>query len=298
MELGYADLPRRKVVSSPYLEKCINSYGIVTTCTTTNRWLLVKGRHTFTFRYILYGFYQPVHIAQLLQYLTQDEVRSFKYIAESCNLEEARSRYAELYAKVNEKEPSSFYAFERLYDIRDDFLKYEEHVNPTTLPFSIPMGRARYREDTIETAIREFKEETGFEIVDKVDPRPIRLETQAVTDKKYNIKCWLYCIEKEFDLENSTTFDTDEISERRWIYLDLDNTPSSISLKECSYVKLSTEDDIYLDVETVKICKIALQRVKSQSSSSVSHGSSPINQSQTSDSSGTSKQEKSDHSLT
>lgn len=63
---SYLELPSRRIISSPFFEKPLRSYGIVAYCEETKKWLLVQRQHTPEFIITMRGSYRCSDIPRLV----------------------------------------------------------------------------------------------------------------------------------------------------------------------------------------------------------------------------------------
>lgn len=209
----YSDIPRRNVISSPFYDRKITTYGILTHAKSTNRYLLVQGNYSLGMAYLMHGQYRPVHFDKLKYYITKKELNILKNIVFNEDSELYRNHYMVMYGR----EPPSLYAYGRLLDIKEDILELDIDRCLEDVLFGIPKGRLNPREDTITAAIREFTEETGIQVVKHVNPEPYVYETPGIVGNIYELKCWVYQIEDEMDLTDTEVRNKNEITERLWL---------------------------------------------------------------------------------
>lgn len=262
----YSSLPRRMIITSSHREKKINSYGILAYAKDTKRWLLVQCNYSPGMNYILYGAYRPVYLESLLLNLNQEELSIIKSIVGPDDPEEGLERFESYYEKELGKPLKTRYPFDRLMDLKKEIMGFggeTESQNPETTPFGVPKGRAKYKEEPLTAAIREFAEETGLEIETPSHNESVYVENPGLTGKRYRIKCWIHVFEEEPDLSAYKEFDTMEIKSREWVTIEDDDLPNSFILSTYPTAKTKTGKSIYLDYESVMLIKQAITIVKS-----------------------------------
>lgn len=209
--MEYKDLPRRTIITSPFNEKPITSYGIAVIARDTKRCLLVQSNYSIGISYLFHGFYKPVHFDKIKSYITKSEIKILKDIVSSNNIE----IFNEQYKKIYNKYPSSTYSYDRLIDIKDDIIEIDSNTLLDNVLFGVPKGRNMYREKSDDTATREFNEETGFTI-NNLSKYPYKYVTPGIAGNNYELNCWIHVIDKEFDLNEEEVKDKNEICNRIW----------------------------------------------------------------------------------
>lgn len=163
--------------------------------------------------YLIHGYYQPVHFNQIKYYLTKEETTILKRIVSDEDIELFQQQYHKMY----HRDPPSLYSYHRLLDLKDDILELDIKYQLDSVLYGIPKGRINPKEDSILAAIREFKEETGISIITNINPEPITYQTEGVAGGIYQLKCWIYEVDSEIDLNETKVGDTREISNRTWV---------------------------------------------------------------------------------
>lgn len=209
----YADIPRRTIISSPFVDRPITSYGILAIAKKTGRSLLVQSNYSLGLSYLMHGYYQPVHFQRIKHYLTKDEANMLKRIVFNEDNELFNQQYYQMYHRM----PPNDYSYQRLLDLKDDILDLDSTICLDQVLYGIPKGRLNPKEDTIIAAIREFKEETGIKIVNNINPEPYVYKTPGVAGGTYQLKCWIYEVDDEIDLNQTEITDTHEICHRKWV---------------------------------------------------------------------------------
>lgn len=240
----YSDIPRRKIISSPFADRPITSYGILAIAKKTGRCLLVQSNHSLGMAYLMHGYYQPTHFNSIKHYLTKQEADTLKKIVFNEDLELFTNQYRTMY----HRDPPNNYSYQRLLDLKDDILEIDTTTCLDGVLYGIPKGRLNPKEDTIIAAIREFREETGIKIVSNINPEPYVYKTPGVAGGTYQLKCWIYELEDEVDLNTVEITDKQEICHRMWV---------TIPQVGDSYVEgefnCDKELDVYIDNESTAL---------------------------------------------
>lgn len=189
------------------------SYGVLAIAKTTGRCLLVQSNHSLGMAYLMHGYYQPVHFDRIKHYLTKNEASMLKQIV----FNEDISLFKQIYQKMYHYEPNTLYPYYRLLDIKIDILDLDASLCLEEVLYGIPKGRLNPREDSIIAAIREFKEETGIKVINNINPEPYVYKTPGVAGGTYQLKCWIYELDDEIDLNSIEIKDKDEICHRLWL---------------------------------------------------------------------------------
>ena len=212
----YSDLPRRCIIASPFSNKPISSYGILVIARETNRCLLVQGNYSLGLSYLMHGYYKPVHFEAISSYLTKEEVYFLQKLVSLPKLEGIKlfnQKYLEMCGSL----PSSVNAYQRLTDIKQDILDIDYESALDSPLFGIPKGKKLHMEKYEDAAKREFNEETGFNIKSLDKAKLIKYRTPGITGIDYELNCWLYVVDKEFELDDSRIKDKREISRCEWV---------------------------------------------------------------------------------
>lgn len=256
----YKDLPRRSIIKTIQKEgdscRKINTYGVLAK-TKDNKWCLVRTRHTAAISYILHGAYQPVHFSSLLKAISRKELNLLKSI-------ETLEDFKEVYRKIFNCECRGEYAYLRLSDLKEELylddipniLKPTIEIPEDTL-FTIPKGRRISEENTRDTALREFYEETGLTGANgKLSENSILVETTGFADRRYSIEIWGLSLNSEFDLNDIPYPDKREIVERKFIQFNPDEFPNATV---GPFFTSNSEDKDLIDKEVLMLAKKAIK---------------------------------------
>lgn len=245
----YKDLPRRSIIKTVQrdgdLYRKIHTFGVLAKINGTNKWLLVRTRHTAAISYLLHGAYQPVHFSSLLKSITLRELKLLRSI-------ETFEDFRAVYRKIFECECRSNYGYIRLLDLKEELYFDDVTDNqPDDTLFSIPKGRRILDENSKLTALREFYEETGFTTGDGVlSEKSIIFETTGLADRRYSIEIWGLTLKEDADLSKVPYPDKREIVERKFIEIDPDKYPKATVGQH-----LKSDSGELLDRETIMLIK-------------------------------------------
>jgi hypothetical protein len=240
----YDNLPRRKIVSSPFPRKEIISHGIVGICKNTNRWLMVKPRFTTSFKYIIFGAYRRVYLLELLQNMTKLEIKKIKSVVSTSDIR----YYGDIYANVTGLNTEFLYGYYRLLESKDDIMGYDLSDNIREPPYEFPKGKSEPGENSISVAVREFSEEIGYKLCGNIHPSSIEHHVKGIAGRNYKMKCWLCEISLEMNLKDANESKNVEIEHRAWV--DAKNA----NMAERFPVVLSAENEkINITSETLEL---------------------------------------------
>ena len=246
--IPYHKFPSRIIVKSPFQKRINVSYGIVAYAWDTRKWLLVQHRYTLQFVNILRGSYRNSELPFLLQGLTTKELEQLRELTlDSFNF---NSIFFRIFPQLCVED--EIYGKERFFANGTLFLGYKPSDNQPANPgWMFPKGFTRSKiENSVDCALRSFKEETGLEITRKEksffgrDPFCERdeSETEAIgcLQQRYETRCWLAIFMKERPLPRES--DMDEHSQKRWVSESeamslLDNKKQRILLEAKELIK-------------------------------------------------------------
>ncbi len=228
----YIDLPNRLIISSPFCDRPLISYGIIAYCSSTRRWLLVNRRHSPEEIFMMRGSYRNCEIPRLLNGKSRDELsRDEKSIGNEAYF---RDRFI---STIGTSEKDCQYAWERFNEAQPLISRYLREISgkPTT-GWLFPKGRMFSPYETpYKCALREFQEETGISILEYssresgksnlwkkgvhlVSPRPLVESFRASNGRIYETRCWIYVFEKEIEPPPISDLNLPgEIGDRRWV---------------------------------------------------------------------------------
>ena len=159
---AYTSLPGRVIISSPFLERSLVSYGIIAYARDTSRWLLVNRQNSPEFIVLVRGSYRLSEIPRLLPGLCVTEVDTLKRVLA------AEQHWEPLFSVVFRKTVDGsakdyVYArtrFEEVIPLLKESLASMTGKQETEWLW--PKGRlASASEVPYRCAVREFSEETG-----------------------------------------------------------------------------------------------------------------------------------------
>jgi len=220
----YQDLPHRLIINSPFCEKPLVSYGVIAYCQETNRWLLVKRRHSPEEITMMRGSYRNSEIPRLLKGKSKEELdRDRSSLQDESHF---RNRFI---STIGSSIKDLHYALIRFNEAKHII---QDHIITTegesTTGWLFPKGRLyTIYETPHRCALREFHEDTGISISPKgsspyethlVSTKPLIETFRAVNGRIYETRCWVYVFNKEITPPPIIDLDTPgEIGDRRWV---------------------------------------------------------------------------------
>jgi 8-oxo-dGTP pyrophosphatase MutT (NUDIX family) len=207
---SYASLPDRRIVFSPFPRRRIVSFGTIVYCLKSQRWLLVRTRHSYAFNTIMSGMFQKSDVPVIISYLTQNEFSILQQIYHGKT--SWRSHSISMHSAETEMR----------FNERWELVKSHIQRPPTTplalsTPWTFPKGRIENHEAPYKCALREFSEETGLSaslLGIPAFPEIIGESYVSYDHFVYETKCWLFCLPEEPALTQPNGID--EIAERKW----------------------------------------------------------------------------------
>lgn len=208
----------RIITSSPFENTKIISYRLIVLAKTTNRCILVQRKHTVEFLLLLLGHYRPAFLSLLLNLLTEEEYLIVQQLVKDKN------QFKDLFIGIGLDEKDLEYAYLRFNEsacqIENFILKNKQPVGKLTYHF--PGGRFSLEDkNELECAKREFVEEVEVELPPSVyvSSDPIIIDTLKTLSscKMIESQCWIYVVEKEFDLP--VVNNHIEVNDRKWVDL-------------------------------------------------------------------------------
>lgn len=138
--------------------RTILSAGVIRICRKTGRILAIKKRHTVAFFHLMYGIYVKADIPFLARDLSIDELLPL--------FDEDGTNFTTIFKKTyGAKDEDSFFGVHQFTRFVDIWKKCCSSCL-TSIPWTIPKGKSIDPESLVDTAKREFFEETGI----KFDP--------------------------------------------------------------------------------------------------------------------------------
>lgn len=196
----------------------ITSLGIICYRYNNNKieYLLIQRKDSLGYVDFLrgkYSEYNDFHIRNIMREMTNDEIKQIK-----------ESEYEELWDILWNKKNEPF-------DIKNkekmNFIKYNKEnlliSNGWIQPeWGFPKGRRNYREKDLDCALREFREETGYDtsklnILHNV--QPIEEVFTGSNLKSYKHKYYICNIQHKYTL-NELNFQKNEIGNMKWCSLE------------------------------------------------------------------------------
>ena len=208
---SYLELPSRRIISSPFFEKPLRSYGIVAYCEETEKWLLVQRQHTPEFIITLRGSYRLSDIPRLVAGYSSLEFEKIQSLLRSLSVETPPGcgMFPSLFqATISNNERDLIYGATRFLEVvpifriecqkwihrdsRPEWLwpkgRMHSTVSKPTYPHRnnhSPSGQVisdrQKKETPFRCALREFSEETGIIIHDCINPSELELSHKAST---------------------------------------------------------------------------------------------------------------------
>lgn len=258
-------IDRPLVIQIPFQQKLRCSYGVALFCRMTQKWLCVYPRDTIESRLILSGDFSMAEIPFLVHQLSDTELHYLKtsYFDDVANGRCCHNGFSKWFV---------------LNMARNDLEKAVDHVlsersKITGRPghFGFPKGHEELQENSFQSALREFSEETGwsFEIIDE-DGVYLRAQHQRIPCTifkryvshvhsscmgiPYKTSVWIAVVDEE--PPPTAAVDVNEIREVRWL-----------NSEECH--TQFREKDLFLKVER-QMRNTLLSMASSASSSSLS----------------------------
>ena len=202
----------RLIISSPYKNKTITSYGLIVYALDTKRTLLVKRKHTVSFLFIINGYYRDAYLYDYINNITDEESRKLKKCFKS------KRYYKYLYKNIGNNVYYFEYSYKKFYK---NLYLIENIYNNTIftnvkLEWNWPKGKINNRETFLDCAKREFKEEIDCDL-----PEPFAISNEwlkdcfiAIGGKNIESKFIIYIINNEFEVKKPLFHP--EVSNRKW----------------------------------------------------------------------------------
>jgi len=215
----YNNLPRRKIISSPFPKKEIISHGIIGFCKKNNKFLMIKPRFTTSLKYVIFGAYRIVYLLELLQNMTKCEIDDIQSIIKNVDTK----KYNDIYFNITGSSVKNWYGYFRLIESSNDILDYNNNLNLLEPPYEFPKGKSKHKEDSINTATREFHEEVGHKLVGNINSCSVDHYVKGLSGRNYKIKYWICELSNEINLNDVNNIENVEIKKREWIDLNFSN---------------------------------------------------------------------------
>jgi len=218
-------LPTRIIVNSPFSQRHLISYGLAVFALDTRRWLLVRPLTTPNFSSIVRGFYRVSELKNMTKHIVHVERESLlTCLRAKDSAKEFENLYARLFAlhapeEAAEDARDRAYALQRFLDARRELLSaLESDECAAVIEWTWPKGRRNGANETnLETAVREFEEESGISSRDIhiITNEPLVEFYKSNNGRVYETQCWVGVVEREAQLPPITA--VGEIGDRRWI---------------------------------------------------------------------------------
>jgi 8-oxo-dGTP pyrophosphatase MutT (NUDIX family) len=157
----YGELPNRLILKSPFCDKPLISYGVIPYCQATQRWLLVKRRHSPEEIIMMRGSYRNAEIPRLLEGKSKTELAKDR--ATLADPSQFTSRFN---ATIGTNSRDLNYAINRFIEAKTIIANCLETTSgQVDTEWLFPKGRILAATEEPHTcALREFHEESGIRI--------------------------------------------------------------------------------------------------------------------------------------
>jgi 8-oxo-dGTP pyrophosphatase MutT (NUDIX family) len=226
----YNSLTPRSVITSPFIQRNIVSYGLAVQACDTKRWLLVRPSMTPNFNMLLRGFYRIGDIDSMIEHCAPDE----RNLLVSWGPDPPAGAFASLYqsrigalktSTGGEWTPAFVFAYSRFMSLYS-VIRYWLLNAPASierLTWTWPKGRRdALEEHPLLTAQREFEEETGLCVGDVTvldTTEPVRAAYRSNNGRIYETQLWIATLPCEVEPPKSTG-KCGEVFERAWLSRD------------------------------------------------------------------------------
>ena len=220
----YSQLPICFPISTPFVSYGPASYGLLTFAKDTRRWFMVKRRHSNSLINLLWGRYRSSSIPSLVADLSFDEISLIER-----SLVEFDDYTSIVRSVYNNKTDGRVYAYQRFRDLRKLFMHAIEmrfngdltkvHTFPDIDWFWAKGQKDSKFETSLDTAIREFEEESGITISEMsyvMSRDSIMYEFEVSPALILTVQLWVCIVDNETEPPSLTEEDI-EISERGWM---------------------------------------------------------------------------------
>jgi len=208
--VDYDQLPQRLIVQSPFKQQPILSYGLIPYSRATGRWLIVQRRHSPALMLLLRGSYRVAQVPLFISYLPRSELVKVNQV--QGNWGRFQALYTDTIGTIDEQ------------DMNYGYLRWCECIKG---PYPLPEGRPEpewlwpkgvqnsTKEEPLDCAYREFREETGVSEVGSIKQPACNEVVKGLTGRVYKTYCWLYVMDDEAPL--SEPVGDCEVGARRWV---------------------------------------------------------------------------------
>ncbi len=208
--IDYGALPDRRVMRTHFQKRRFTSFGVMAYCLSTRQWLLVRPSHSYSYTLFVNGMYRKADLEVMLSLMTIDELTILR------KLLHGQKEWRDVYHGHFFKETFDLFKHSQS-KLRICLSRVAGH--PKTA-WTFPKGRPENDESVMETAVREFDEETGLHIERigrLIDRTPISETYTSFDHQIYETVCWLYVIDTPPDDMVLNVGVGGEICERCWV---------------------------------------------------------------------------------
>jgi hypothetical protein len=215
-DLNEDEFPR-VVLSGVFKRKIFASYGLRVYCVNTDRWLMVKRRHSVEYCILIRGTYHTHHLPILIPKLTSHERKSLhnvlklnsddyvKFIVECVGIE-----YYDIDCNRG---------WHALNANKEKISVLISNTYPKVTLWTWPKGvKENHDENGYVTAMREFNEEVAPSL-----PPPLEepsedpfIRKSTFYGREIHEHFWTYVVEKEFPIREEVT---SEVQKRKWKHI-------------------------------------------------------------------------------
>lgn len=213
----YINLPIVTVHFNPHRQRRFVSYGIIAYAKSTERFLLVQRRYSTNYFTLLRGAYRRSNIAKLVAGMCVSELQIIRRIIyRQANIYDVLRIVCSVVGDHN-------YAAMRFENHENDILHFVNKAladrDTQEYPeWLFPKGKSEKHENSIDTAFREFYEETGVAIADNqkqvINQHPIVNHYQADNDFVYETRYWIVLFDEEIPVPSK--LQSYEVVSRAW----------------------------------------------------------------------------------
>ena len=216
--MSYDQLPLLKIINHEFNRGVSTSYGLIVFCSSTQRWYIVRRKHTVGLLKIFWANFYPSELPDIIYSLTSEHIK-----------------FLEL-AMVSEDEfIKSYFELSNITDVETVKANYEKICrnkkildtaiynklssgDHKELPWLWTKGQHDKGDSTfLDTAKREFLEESGLNSCPEctIHDEKIIVSFQC-NNRKYTDIFWVCVFQEEFQLVKLESEDN-EVSERCWL---------------------------------------------------------------------------------
>ena len=210
----FEDFPICRVVHNPHRQRHITSFGIIAYCKSTDKYLLVQRRYSPNYLTLMRGAYRRSNLPKLIMGMCNDELKMVRRII---------FRQINIHELLRIVYPGGDHEYSAMrFDNHENYIlqlinKAQSDKNiPDEAEWLFPRGRSEKFESNIDTALREFREETGVNPVNKnvVNKWPIVDYYKADNDFIYESRYWIIIYDDEPEIPKR--FQSYEVATRAW----------------------------------------------------------------------------------